>query len=347
MPPKLVKTFLLLLVIAVGLSGCYYTQAARGQWELMRKREPIAEVINDPDTPQELRRRLQLVQEARDFSVRELKLPDNKSYRSYADLERDYVLWNIFAAEEFSVTPKTWCYPIVGCLSYRGYFKKDKAESIARELREDGYDVFLGGVPAYSTLGNFSDPVLNTMMRWDDIRLVATLFHELAHQVLYIKDDTGFNESFATAVEEFGIERFLDARGESDDFATYQAQKSFREALVKLVVDARADLRVLYESDLDANGMREQKTARIDELTGDLRILLEEHGFDANAWLSQPFNNARLASFALYEGRVPAFRAMLASCDDDLECFYAEAKRVSRLDAAERDAYLDALQERH
>ena len=343
MPAKIASIVVLLLVVSVGFSGCYYTQAARGQWELMRKREPIAEVIADPGTPEDLRRRLELVQEARDFSIEKLHLPDNKSYRSYADLERDYVLWNIFAAEEFSVTPKTWCYPIVGCLSYRGYFKKEKAESLARDLLEDGYDVFLGGVPAYSTLGNFSDPVLNTMMHWDDIRLVATLFHELAHQVIYIKDDTGFNESFATAVEEFGIERFLASRGEGHEFDDYKAQKAFRESLVKLVVDARADLDRLYGEDLDADTMRDRKNERIATLTGEVRQLLEDSGRNADAWLSQPFNNARLASFALYEGYVPAFRAMLENCGDDLDCFYAEANRVSELDAAERNAYLGAL----
>lgn len=343
MPTKFLTIVALLVLFVVGFSGCYYTQAARGQWELMRKREPIARVIEDPETPEDLRRRLELVQEARDFSVEVLHLPDNKSYRSYADLERDYVLWNIFAAEEFSVTPRTWCYPIVGCLSYRGYFKREKAEALGRDLREQGYDVFLGGVPAYSTLGKFSDPVLNTMMHWDDIRLVATLFHELAHQVLYIRDDTGFNESFATAVEEFGIERFLESRGEGDEFEAYREQKAFREALVDLVSEAREDLRTLYEQDLDADSMRMKKSRRIDVLTDDVRGLLDKNGLNADAWLLQPFNNARLASFALYEGRVPAFRRMLANCDDDLECFYAEAKRISELGADERDAYFDAL----
>ena len=188
------------------LSACYYVQATRGQIEVLSKREPIDEVLASPETDDELGRRLRLVQEAREFSIDELGLPDNDSYRSYSDLERDFVVWNVFAAPEFSLQAREWCYPIVGCVSYRGYFSETAAREEADRLARKGFDVAVGGVPAYSTLGNFADPVLSTMMRWDDVRLVSTLFHELAHQVLYIKDDTAFNESFATAVEEIGIE---------------------------------------------------------------------------------------------------------------------------------------------
>ena len=335
--------FVLLLTISTALSGCYYTQAARGQLELMRKREPIEELIKDPETPEELVARLKLVQEARRFSIDELGLPDNDSYRSYADLERDYVLWNVFAAKEFSVSPKTWCYPIVGCVSYRGYFKKEKAESVAEDLNDSGYDVHTAGVSAYSTLGRFSDPVVNTMMHWDDSRLVAVMFHELAHQVLYIKDDTQFNESFATAVEQYGIEQFLEARGEASDFDAYIEEKKFRKSIVALVVDARSDLETLYLTRIGPDLMRERKQQRLSRLTEELRTLLTDSGRDSDAWLSRPFNNARVASFALYEGRVPQFQKMLSQCEGELQCFYDEAERVSKLEREERDAYLDAL----
>ncbi len=215
-----------LLALCAPVSGCYYLQAAAGQWQVMQKREPITDVIGSEDTPEELKNRLRLVQAARQFSVDELLLPDNDSYRSYADIERDFVVWNVFAAPEFSLQAKRWCFPVAGCVSYRGYFSRDAAQKAARRLQEDGFDVFVGGVSAYSTLGNFSDPVLSSMMRWDDIRLVGVLFHELAHQVLYVKGDTGFNESFATAVEEQGIERWLRSRGEEDDIAIYQERRA-------------------------------------------------------------------------------------------------------------------------
>ncbi len=192
---------LFLMIFIAPLGGCYYMQAAAGQWEVIRNREPVADVINDADTPSELVERLRIVDAARDYSIEQLGLPDNKSYRSYTDLERDFVVWNVFAAPEFSLQPKRWCFPVAGCVSYRGYFKKESAIRESERLADKGFDVAVGGVVAYSTLGKFSDPLLNTMMRWDDVRLVAVLFHELAHQVVYVKGDSGFNESFATAVE--------------------------------------------------------------------------------------------------------------------------------------------------
>ena len=191
------------VVLLFQSGGCYYMQAISGHSDLMSRRQPVDEVIADEAVPEEIRVKLALVQEARDFAVTELLLPDNDSYRSYADLERDYVVWNVFAAPEFSLEPVTWCFPVAGCVAYRGYFDEEDARAKAEQMREDGFDVATGGIPAYSTLGRFDDPVLNTMMRWRDTDLVATIFHELAHQVLYVKDDTAFNESFATAVEEF------------------------------------------------------------------------------------------------------------------------------------------------
>ncbi len=339
------KTINALVCIGTTLlvSGCYYLQAANGQLEVMRKREPIDEVIADPSTPSEIARRLELIKAARQFSIDELGLPDNDSYRSYADLERDYVVWNIFAAEEFSLEPKRWCYPIVGCVAYRGYFNEDVARDKALKLEDNGYDVFVGGVAAYSTLGRFDDPVLNTMLSWDDARLVGVLFHELAHQVLYIKNDTAFNESFATAVEEAGLERFLEVRGMQDSYERYRATRQLRRDMMRLINAARDDLRTYYSETIDADEKRLLKEHRIERLTSDLRRLLVAAGEDPERWLWAPFNNARLASFALYEGHLPAFRRMLADCDRDFACFYAEAERVSKLKQAARVDYLEAL----
>ena len=192
---------ILFTMCALSMSGCYYVQAARGQLDVMSKREPIDELVATDATPGDLARRLELVLEARQFAVDELHLPDNDSYRSYADLGRDYVVWNVFAAPEFSLEPRTWCFPIAGCVAYRGYFSEEAAASKAAKLSDDGLDVGVGGVPAYSTLGKFDDPVLNTMMRWEDKDLIATLYHELAHQERYIKEDSECKESFSSAVE--------------------------------------------------------------------------------------------------------------------------------------------------
>ncbi len=325
------------------LSGCYYTQALRGQLEVMGKREPIVEILADPDTPEALARRLELVADAREFSIMELGLPDNGSYTTYTDLERDFVVWNVFATPEFSLRPKQWCYPIVGCVAYRGYFREEAAISTAQRLARSDYDVYLGGVSAYSTLGRFEDPVLNTMMRWDDIQLVSVLFHELAHQILYIKGDTAFNESFATAVEEIGVERYLRHRGMEDAFASYTERKELRRRLMSLVDAARDDLETYYSETIDDDEKRLLKEVRLELLEADLRAELERSGRDADAFLERPFNNARIVSFVLYEGRLSAFRQMLENCGGDLECFYEEARRVSELSPGERDAVLDAL----
>jgi predicted aminopeptidase len=325
------------------LSGCYYVQATRGQIEVLSKREPIDEILASPDTEAELGRRLRLVQEARHFSVEELGLPDNKSYRTYSDLERDFVVWNVFAAPEFSLGAREWCYPIVGCVSYRGYFSEEAAHREAARLKDKGFDVAVGGVPAYSTLGNFNDPVLNTMMRWDDVKLVATLFHELAHQVLYIKDDTGFNESFATAVEEIGIERWLAANGRPEEMAGYRAEKALHRRLVELVEVARGDLADYYRRDIDADTMRALKSGRLAQLANDVRAELKAAGRSENHWLTGELNNARLLPMSLYDGQVPAFLVLYADCGFELACLYDEAASIAKLDRRERDARLAAL----
>ena len=325
------------------LTSCYYVQATRGQIEVLSKREPIDEILESPDTEAELRRRLSLVQDARQFSVDELGLPDNRSYRAYSDLQRDFVVWNVFAAPEFSLDAREWCYPVVGCVSYRGYFSEEAANREAQRLRQKGFDAAVGGVPAYSTLGNFNDPVLSTMMRWDDVKLVSTLFHELAHQVLYIKDDTAFNESFATAVEEVGIERWLAARGRPDDMTGYYAGKALHRRLVELVNAAKDDLADYYGRAINMDTKRELKSARLEQLASDVRAELRAAGRSENHWLTGDLNNARLLPMSLYDAQVPAFLALYADCESDLECLYAEAEKLAGLERTERNARLDAL----
>lgn len=324
-------------------SGCYYMQAAVGQWQVLRKSEPIDEVIAAGDTPEETARRLHLVQAARQFSIDELGLPDNDTYRRYADIEREFVVWNVFAAPEFSVQPRQWCFPVAGCVSYRGYFSKDAAYREAERLEKDGYDVSVGGVSAYSTLGNFNDPVLSSMLRWDDMQLAGVLFHELAHQVLYIKGDTAFNESFATAVEEIGLERWLAARGRPGDMATYRERRELRQDLMALVAAARGDLRIYYADDITDEEKRRLKASRLQRLQTEATARLEKSGRSGSAWIREGLNNARLASMTLYEGWVPAFRSLFRQCGQDIRCLYVEAEKLSALGRSARDTRLGAL----
>jgi predicted aminopeptidase len=304
-------------------------QAARGQLEVMNKREPIDELIVADDTPDDLAARLALVLEARQFSIEELHLPDNDSYRSYADLERDYVVWNIFAAPEFSLQTKNWCYPVVGCVSYRGYFAEDNARELATKLQRQGFDVAVGGIAAYSTLGKFNDPILNTMMHWADTILTAVMFHELAHQLLYKKDDSVFNESFATAVEEIGIERWLASRSQEQEIENYRGRRELRSRLIEHMRLAREDLDELYSSSVDDATKRVRKRERFVQLNQVLREEFESRGDEIPSWVDENLNNARLASMNLYHGRLAEFRELFAQCDRDILCFYERAKSLS------------------
>lgn len=297
--------------------------------QLMRERLPVAEVLQSADTPEELKQRLQLLQEARDFAVEVLLLPDNDSYRSYAHLDREYVLWNVFAAPEFSLQAKTWCYPVAGCVAYRGYFQKEDADRQASKLADKGYDVAIGGVAAYSTLGRFADPLLSTMMRRDDTELVALLFHELAHQLLYVKGDSGFNESFATAVEEFGVIRWLQARGDEQNIDDYFERRELRQELMQMVTLARADLGSYYAETIDADEKRLLKQHRLELLQQDVAAALQRQGRQQTGWFAGTLNNARLLSMILYEGRLQEFRDLLATCNNELECFYAAAEDLA------------------
>jgi predicted aminopeptidase len=341
-----VATVAILVLLAGLMEGCYYLQAIRGHSDLMSRRRPVDELIEDDQSPEALRRKLQLVSDAREFASEELLLPDNDSYRTYADLERDYVVWNVFAAPEFSLQAKTWCYPVAGCVAYRGYFSEDAARKLGARLTEEGYDVAVGGVAAYSTLGRFDDPVLSTMLRWSDVDLVATIFHELAHQRLYIKDDSAFNESFATAVADIGLERWLKRSGELDRLLVYRQHQALRVDVQELVRRARADLESLYAASLDEESIRARKREILDTLSADAQALIDADGRGVRNWLSPPLNNARLVSMNLYEGQVDAFKAIYEECGRSLACFYARAEQLGELDAAQRILAMQAAASR-
>jgi len=335
------------ILIAAPLSACstlgYYGHLARGEVSLLAARKPINTVLADPAADDALKTRLRVAQAARAFASDSLKLPRNRSYASYADLHRPYATWNVFAAPEFSVEPLHHCFLLVGCLAYRGYFDRRRAEEEAARLRGRGYDTWVGGSSAYSTLGWFADPILSTMMRSDDDALASTIFHELAHQLLYVKGDTQFNESFATFVQREELRQWRRARGvgESDDSA--QARDA---QFTNLVLALRERLRALYAQNLAPDVMRERKRAEIERLRADYVHLRDtEWGGRAeyDGWINAEINNAKLAPFGVYDGWVPAFAALYAQRAGNWEKFYAAARRIAALDAPARTQALDAL----
>lgn len=342
---RFARLVLLSALAAASLTGCYLLQAANGQMEIVARRRPIAAVLADPQTPASLRERLQYVSAARDFASRELALPDNGSYRSYADLERPFVVWNVFATEKLSVEPLRWCFPIAGCVVYRGYFDEDDAQRFARRLRLRGYDTAVGGVPAYSTLGHFDDPVLNTMLGWSDVQLAATLFHELAHQVAYAPGDSQFNEGFATVVEEIGVERWLTARGRLQELHAWRVQRERHAQFVQLLFDARERLRALYASSTSLEHKRDRKQYEFGRLK--LAYQQQERGRDFagyERWFDRTLNNAHLVSAATYYGCTPQLQGRLAALDGDLRRFYEDARRWAALPTEQRRRLLCAGQ---
>lgn len=336
----------LLLALAL-LGGCttlgYYGQAARGQLELLAARRPVAEVLADPAVPAEIRRKLALALAAREFASRTLRLPDNASYRSYADLQREYVVWNVFAAPPLSLEPVESCFPIAGCLAYRGYFSAAAAGAHAAGLREQGYDVFQGGVAAYSSLGWFDDPVLNTMLAWEDARIVKMIFHELAHQLLYVRDDTVFNESFATAVAEHGYRLWLAAGGGAGPAETLHERRE--AALIELLVAYRDRLQAVYAGAAPVPAKLAEKHALFAALAADYAALKARWRGDPHFdhWMLTDLNNAKLASIATYHDHVPAFMAILRAAHEDLAEFHARVRRLARLEQPARDACLRAV----
>ncbi len=332
------------------LSGCgttYVMQAASGQLGVMHEREPIDEIIADPKTPASLRGHLEQVQAAREFASRELGLPDNQSYRTYADVGRPFVVWNVVVAPEFSVTPEHWCFPVAGCVAYRGYFHEEAAQKFAYEMRARGFDVSVGGVPAYSTLGKFADPVLSSMVRYGDDDLAAMVFHELAHQLLYVKDDSAFNEAFATTVEDAGLERWIAHQGGGMRIREYRDQQAREAAAVKMLAAARARLAQLYASAEPPQVMRARKQQILAELAAQIRAAEHREGVTYplyDEWIAAGLNNAQLASIATYYDCVPGFKRLLIQADGDLPRFYAAAREAAQLPRAQRHAQLCGAQ---
>lgn len=334
-------------VIFLLLNGCasvsYYGQLASGQLHLLRAREPVSSVIADSARDQQLRAHLAQSQKARTFASQYLHLPDNQSYRLYADIGRPFVVWNVFATPEFSLKPQNHCFPIAGCVAYRGYYSQSAARGEAALQRLQGMDVSIGGVEAYSTLGWFNDPIMSSMMGWGDERLATLIFHELAHQRFYVKDDTEFNESFATFVEQEGTRQWRAFRGLPPDNGVLVQQ---RDQFIQLVLDTRTRLERLYALPLPAEQMRERKAAEFEQLRREYRTLRDSQWAGNkryDAWINTPMNNARLLPFGLYDQWVPAFAALFKQVEGDWVRFYAEVERLGALPVEERKAALKVL----
>jgi len=325
---------LLRLLLVLPLAGCetigYYAQAVDGQLSLMAKARPVAEVEKAAQTKPALRERLALAVSIREFASRELQLPDNGTFRSYAVIDGKYVVWNVVAAEEFSVDALTSCFPVAGCVTYRGFFMHDAAERDARARRDEGLDVIVYGVAAYSTLGWFDDPLLSTFIDYPDTQLARLIFHELAHQVVYVRDDSSFNEAFAEVVEEEGVRRWLAATGRQALLERYIAQQARRHAFVELVDEARLRLATLYAGSLDPERMRAAKRAEFARLAARYAALKARWGGYAgyDRFMRAP-NNALLASIATYTRRVPEFRRLFAESNGDFAAFYARVRALA------------------
>jgi len=328
------------------LSACsslsYYQQAIGGQIELLQKRKPISTVVKDPDVDPVTRARLLLLQQARVFAVNDLMLPDNDSYKDYADLGRPYAMWSVFVTPAYSLQPRQWCYPLLGCVSYRSYFSRVQAQAYADSMESSGNDVYIAGVPAYSTLGWFDDPVLNTMMHWQDYDLVGTLFHELAHQKFYIKDETIFNESLAKAIEQEGLRRWMDAQKDASQFKQYLLESEREKEFIELVLATRKELQSLYQSELPKKEMFKAKMQVFRSMRAAyLQLRQRWGGYDIyDHWMLSGVNNAKVQSIATYYNYVPAFMRMLTQQQGNIEKFYLAIDAVMEMTAEERQAYL-------
>jgi predicted aminopeptidase len=338
---------IVLATVGLLLGACasfrYYAQAVRGQSEIVFHRQPIAALLDKPATDPHLAKRLALAQQARRFASQHLHLPDNRSYTRYVDLHRSFAVWNVFAAPRYSVEPLLHCFPIAGCVGYRGYFSEADAKADAQRLRAQGYDVEVGGVSAYSTLGWFADPILSSMLRWDDDELDGTIFHELAHQLIYVEDDTAFNESFATFVQDQGLREWRASRGLPPLNARAEAMEN---GFTALALDLRQRLKTLYASGSDqptmeAGKRREIAAFRVRYAQWRDREWPGEHAYDT--WVAAPINNARLLPFGLYDQWTPAFGALFKQSRERWPVFYQRVRALSHQPKPQRDTVLTQL----
>lgn len=338
---------LLLTALALALSGCtgvgYYAQSLKGHAQIMAARQPVAKLISDPATPGALRAQMLAARDIRRFAVEELALPDNASYRSYVDIGRDYVTLAVYAAPEFSLAPRVTCFPVFGCVPYQGFFSKASALRTAETFKRQGLDIHISGVTAYSTLGWTSDPLLSTMFDGDRTRLASLVFHELAHQRVYVDDDSALNEAFAVVVERTGVRAWLRAAGDRAGLRRYEASLRRHAGFLELLAQTRMELHDVYSGTRTDAQKRAAKSAAIDRLRKRYRRVRDTrwNGFRGyDAWIDAPINNAKLAATSVYNEQVPALMRLFEQCAGDYERFYTAVARIGALDRAERAKHL-------
>ncbi len=336
----------ILLVATVWLSGCqlgYYGQAVKGHLSLMGKREPLAAVLADPQTPPDVAESLRFSEQVVRFAGDHLALPADDVYHQYVALEQEAVVWNVLAAPAWSLSPKTWCYPLVGCVSYRGYFRRPAAEKAAARLTEQGLDTYVGGAIAYSTLGWFADPLTTPMLQRSEPALADLLIHELAHRRLYIKNDTRFNESLATLVGREGAVDFFAASGTPLPAMFWQRREQVRQAFLAIVSDTREALKQLYEAQTNEAVLAREK-ARIQQHARE-RFFREQQDLPALAgyrgFFDGPLNNAQLNGVSDYNDHVPAFARLLEQCQRDWDCFWQQVENLVELTPTQRNNALE------
>lgn len=337
------RVLILCLIAGPALVGCsnisYYLQSADGHLELLAARQSVDKLANDPEQPEKLRSQMVLARDIRQFASDELALPDNKSYKSYVDVGRDYVTVAVFAAPEFSFTPKVWCFPVFGCVPYRAHFSLDTARTEGDELRAQGYDVHLSGVTAYSTLGWTSDPLLNTMFRDDENHLAAVVFHELAHQKVYFRDDSAFNEAFAVAVERTGVQKWLRQQGKTSGLHQYDVSDRRMTDFLGLIDETRATLNELYASTASNEQKRAAKEAAFARLRANFKQLRDTRwgGYDGyDGWFEGSINNAKIAATAVYTDLVPDFLRLFEACGADYPRFYQAVEMLGSIERSKR-----------
>ncbi|MEX1048271.1 MAG: aminopeptidase [Akkermansiaceae bacterium] len=320
-----------LLIALLVLPACqamrFYGQAAGGQMEIIRKSRSNPAVIADVATTAEVRQKLLAVEGIRRFAIDYLSLPGDKSYGRYADLGRKHVVWVLYASPEFSLEPKTWSYPIVGEMDYRGYFREQDTRQLASQLRAEGYDVHVGGVNAYSTLGWLHDPMLNTFIHYPDIDLAETIFHELTHRKYFRRGDTIFNESLANAVAEEGVRRWLRHEGRLKELEAYKQRLVRRGEFYREIDRARLQLEALYASRQPVPAMRRQKAEILTNLRGQfLELRRQWGGSGLDSWVKTDINNGHIISLQLYHQHIPAFERLLAESGGDLDRFFERVR---------------------
>ena len=340
--------WLISIPLLLSLGGCadmgYYWHSARGHLAVMNQRVDIDELVADETTDAVLRERLLLVKEIRRFSVERLKLPQNDSYLSYVELDRPWLIQNLFAAPEFSTRLHQWCYPVIGCASYRGYYDEKRLADYVEELESRGLEVYTGRVSAYSTLGWFDDPVLSSFIDWPDHRLAGLLFHELTHQQIYIDDDTTFNESLASAVQQVGTELWLESRKQYDELERIARWLQYRAEVIELIQATRARLQTLYATDASDDEKRRDKQTIFEQARSEHTRLAMQHGINGgySGWFAGEMNNAKIGSVAAYNSQMPAFINMIRAHGNDFERFYRYAETIGRLVKEDRDRCLEA-----